>query len=458
MSELTLRIAEVATGHDARFPAASRFSELTSLLQQPAFDVVVLSASEAENLAMLQTLRRQPAYRLSLIYCASQAPLAVALSDGPAPTQPSMLQQAWQQWRERLSLFNNGRAPEGLEAQLLAYLWLRAPGTLKAVRAPSSARHYVYPLLEALGDDQVNGLAQVQNLAQRNLLDSTALVDRIRLCRSCGSGHLNYVDVCVECNSLDIARQPSLHCFTCGHIGAQTEYLKDGALVCPNCLTRLRHIGTDYDRPLENYNCNSCDAFFVDADVQARCLDCGEHHAPDELQVREIRDYQLSEGGLLTARQGLERNTDNYFRGLPVVGADTFKTLLDWQLELIERHKAPTFALLGMRFRNLGRVLERLGPQRGHALLDTLIERIQVAIRDTDRCTRSSEEQLWLLLMYTDSAGLRRVVERINEISELFVGEDLQDIRLTTSGCVAPSGLIDKEDAELLMARLAGEL
>ena len=81
-----------------------------------------------------------------------------------------------------------------------------------------------------------------------------------------------------------------------------------------------------------------------------------------------------------------------------------------------------------------------------------------MAIRDTDRCTRASEEQLWLLLMYTDSAGLRRVVERINEISELFVGEDLQDIRLTTSGCVAPGGLIDKEDAELLMARLAGEL
>lgn len=83
MSELTLRIAEVATGHDARFPAASRFSELTSLLQQPAFDVVVLSATDAENLAMLQALRRQPAYRLSLIYCSSQAPLAAALGDGP---------------------------------------------------------------------------------------------------------------------------------------------------------------------------------------------------------------------------------------------------------------------------------------------------------------------------------------------------------------------------------------
>ena len=458
MTELTLRIAEVAPGNEARFTAATRFSDLDSLLQHAPFDVVILAASDADNLSLLQALRRHPGYHLKLVYCTSHGPVAEALSDGAPPASLERIEQAHRQWRERLAVFNNGRSPEGLEALVLAHLWLRAPGNLKAVRAPNSARHYVYPLVEALGGEQANSLALVQNLAQRNLLDSTLLADRIRLCRNCGSGHLNYVDVCVECNSLDIARQPSLHCFTCGHIGAQGEYLKDGALVCPNCMTRLRHIGTDYDRPLENYSCNSCQAFFVDANVQARCLDCGEQHVPDELQVREIRDYQLSETGLLTARQGLERNQSDYFSGLTMVGTSTFKTLLDWQLELIERHKAPTFALLGMRFRNLGQTLERLGPQRGHALLDTLIERINVAIRDTDRCTRTSDEHLWLLLMYTDSPGLRRVTERINAISELFVGEDLQDIRLSTSGCVAPEGLVDKENAELLMTRLAGEL
>ena len=65
---------------------------------------------------------------------------------------------------------------------------------------------------------------------------------------------------------------------------------------------------------------------------------------------------------------------------------------------------------------------------------------------------------LWLLLMCTDSIGLQRVTERLNQISELFVGQDLQDIVLITSGCVAPNELVEKEDAELLMARLAGAL
>ncbi|NIF24880.1 diguanylate cyclase [Pantoea sp. Tr-811] len=455
MTAPTPRFAALGPGPTSNPAITARFPSLEALLAEPAFDLLELTASPEQNADWVHQLRRHPAYGLTLIYCQGDPPPTAALADGPLPAHPA---SALQQWRERLAVFNRGQAPEGPQAQVLAYLWLRAPGSLKALRSPRSPALYHYPLVDALGDDQLNGHALVQGLAQRNLLDSTTLVDRIRLCRSCGSGHLNYVDVCVECSALDIVRQPSLHCFTCGHVGAQADYLKDGVLVCPNCLTRLRHIGTDYDRPLENYSCQACSAFFVDADIQARCLDCGQQHAPDELLVRNIHDYRLSEAGLLAARQGLDQGFDPYFGGLSLVGVNTFRTLLDWQLELIARHGEPSFALLGVRFKNLGAALARLGPQRGHALLDALIERIQVAIRDTDRCTRTTEEHLWLLLMYTDSVGLQRVTERLNQISELFVGQDLQDIVLTTSGCVAPAQLVEKENAELLMARLAGEL
>lgn len=453
------RIAELGTLNSPLIPTATQLPSVDRLLEHQPFDVVVLNADRSANAAMLERLRRHAEYRFRPIYCShAEQPLNQALSDGLPPTSMTQLANAWQQWQQRSTLFNRGRAPEGLEAQLLAYLWARAPGKLLAVRDASAAQHYRYPLLDALLEAPLNAQIWVLNLAQQNILESTLLLDRIRLCRQCGSGHLNYIDVCGECHSLDIHRQPSLHCFTCGHIGAQGDFLKDGALLCPNCLTRLRHIGSDYDRPLENYSCNQCQAFFVDADVEARCLDCGMQHAPDQLLIREIRHYQLSENGRLIARQGLEHSTDAYFGRLAMVGMQTFKTLLDWQLELIQRHKAPSFALLGVRFRNLGSTLERLGQQRGHALLDALIERIQEAIRDTDRCTRTSEEHLWLLLMHTDTAGLNLVTQRLNRVSELFVGQDLQDIQLRTIGCVAPGDLVEKEDAELLMARLGGEL
>jgi GGDEF domain-containing protein len=460
MVSLHLRIAELGELDQTLYVDAVRFHTLPTLLEAEPFDVIVINASSERAAASLRALRSDPRYRLALIYCSEERhPLCQALADGPPPVSLPSLVQAWEQWRERLALFNRGRPPQGLDAQLLAYLWARAPGKLLAIRSAEAPQHYVYPLLEAMDEAPVNAAIWIQNLTQRNLLESQELIDRIRLCRQCGSGHLNYIDVCNECHSLDIQRQPSLHCFTCGHIGAQGQFLKDGALVCPNCLTRLRHIGTDYDRPLENYSCNHCEAFFVDADVEARCLDCGHHHSPDQLLVREVRHYQLSETGMLAARQGLEQqSTESYFGRLAMVSQSTFKTLLDWQIELIERHKKPSFAVLGMRFRNLGVTLERLGQQRGHALLDALIERIQEAIRDTDRCTRTSEEHLWLLLMHTDDVGLKLVTDRLNRIGELFVGQDLEDIRLYTVGLIAPDGLLKEESAELLMARLGGEL
>ncbi|WP_296263220.1 diguanylate cyclase domain-containing protein [Pseudomonas sp. UBA6562] len=460
MTYVNANVAEVGYGQAPLPFPATRFDDLATLLQAPPFEALVLTAGLDETRRLLRTLRTADSpYALTPIYTLHDQDAWIrALADGPVPGQQRVLDEQVRLHRERLALFNQGRPAQGAEALLLAYLWLRTPGRLEPLRDPGNPQHYDYPLARALGGEALNSQALVRTLAQRGWLQSVSLCDRIRLCRRCGSGMLNYVDVCTECAALDIQRLASLHCFTCGHIGRQGDFLKDGALVCPNCLSRLRHIGSDYDRPLENYACNQCQAFFIDADVQARCLDCGEQHAPDALQVRELRAYQLSENGRLAARQGLERNAPPLLDGIAMIGDEAFRTLLDWQLELIERHQAPRFALLGMRFKHLGRVIERLGPQRGHALLDALIERIQVAIRDTDRCTRTSEEQLWLLLMYTDAPGLQRVVERLNAISDLFVGQDLQDIELHTTACLAPEGVLEKENAQLLMARLAGEL
>ena len=258
MTDAPLRVAEVGLGRETFYARSQRFIDFAALLEAPRFDAIVIDAALEDRIDLLRRLRAHPAHRLSLIYCLhGEDAMTQALADGPPPREAPMLERQCRQHRERLAVFNNGRAPQGPEAQLLAYLWLRTPGSLRAVRDPGNAQHYDYPLARCLGGESINSQALVRNLVQRDLLESVALVDRIRLCRRCGSGQLNYVDVCVECNALDIRRQASLHCFTCGHIGRQGEFLKDGALVCPNCLTRLRHIGSDYDRPLENYTCNA---------------------------------------------------------------------------------------------------------------------------------------------------------------------------------------------------------
>ena len=439
-----------------------RHPEWSALAALPAYDIVLLDLPAVRAGEALRSLRMDKRYRFSLIYCCQEQDASCkALSDGAPPADLSALVPLWRLWQERFALFNRGVAPERFESRVLAWLWLHPHGAIHAVRDAGVAQHYHYPLLEALEDDESpNAFAWLQLMTQQGWLEEGELVDRVRLCVGCGSGRLNYVDVCPECQTLEIARQPSLHCFTCGHVGAQEHFLKDGLLLCPNCLSRLRHIGSDYDRPLENYRCRSCQAFFVDAAVEARCLDCGERHAPDKLRVREVRHFRLAEAGRLRCRQGFNTSpADNdQFGRLNPMSRRSFHELLEWQLQLVRRHKRPPFALLGVRFVNLLEALERLGEMRGHALIDGLVERLQEAVRETDRCCRLSEEVLWLLMPHTDAAGLEVVKKRLAKGTERLANDADSHVEMRQVGFVAPEELVDQEDAALLLARLGGLL
>lgn len=439
-----------------------RHLDLATLSDGATYDVVLLDLPGARAGEALRSLRMDRRYRFSLIYCCQdQDNWCAALGDGAPPPDLGALAPLWRLWRERFGVFNHGAAPERFEARVLAWLWLRPHGAVRAVRDASVAQHYRYPLLEALEDDETpNAFAWLQLMTQQGWLEEAELLDRVRLCVSCGSGRLNYVDVCPECQALEIARQPSLHCFTCGHVGPQEHFLKDGLLLCPNCLSRLRHIGSDYDRPLENYRCRGCQAFFVDAEVEARCLDCGHAHAPDKLRVREVRNYRLAEAGRLRCRQGYTANavdTDR-FGQLNLLSHKSFHDLLNWQLQLVRRYKQPAFSLLGLRFVNLAATIGELGELRGHALVDSLVERLQEAVRDTDRCSRVSEEILWVMMPHTDAAGLAVVHQRLAQGAERLASEQIGRLQLRQVGFTAPADLLEQEDAALLLARLNGEL
>lgn len=439
-----------------------RLAALSDLRDAPAYDVLLLDLPGARAGEALRALRMDRRYRFSLIYCCQdQDACCVALGDGAPPSDLGALASLWQLWNERFGLFNRGELPERFEARVLAWLWLRPQSAVYAVRSASVAQHYHYPLLEALRDDETpNAFTWLQLMTQQGWLEEAELLDRVRLCVGCGSGRLNYVDVCPECQTLEIARQPSLHCFTCGHVGPQEHFLKDGLLLCPNCLSRLRHIGSDYDRPLENYRCRSCQSFFVDADIEARCLDCGLAHAPDKLRVREVRNYRLAEAGRLRCRQGYGSNAveANQFSQLNLLTRKAFHELLNWQLQQVRRYKHLAFSLLGLRFVNLAATISELGELRGHALVDGLVEHLQEAVRDTDRCSRVSEEILWIMMPHTDASGVAVVRQRLAHNVERLASEHIGRLQLRQASFTAPDDLLEQEDAALLLARLGGEL
>jgi GGDEF domain-containing protein len=461
MLTTSLRIAVLGNKvSSSNIPEVEHFSDLSSLLAAPIFDVLLLDMPAAYAGRVLRKLRSTPAYRYQLVYCCrDQDSWCEALGDGACPAETSEIKMLWEIWRERINLFQQGSAPERFESRVLSWLWLRADAHVYALRDPEVPQHYRYPLLEALADaEQVNPFVWLSLMVQHEWLEEGVLVDRVRLCSDCGSGRLNYIDVCAECQAMDISRQPSLHCFTCGHVGPQESFLKDGVLLCPNCLNRLRHIGSDYDRPLENYRCRSCQAFFVDADVQARCLDCGLSHAPDKLRIREVRDFRLAEAGRFRCRQDFNDRSIDHFGRLNLLGGKDFFELLTWQIQVLRRYQKPAFSLIGLRFVNLAGTLARLGEHRGHAFIDSVTDRLKESVRETDRCSRSTEEFFWIMLPHTDGKGLEFVKQRLSRVAELFSAPEVSDISLRVVSFTAPDDLLEQEDGELLLARLASEL
>ncbi|MFZ4803666.1 MAG: diguanylate cyclase domain-containing protein [Synechococcus lacustris] len=454
------------TGPKAAAAAYEPIGSLSALLQGPRADVVVLDGSSELLTPALLQLRRHPDYGLSLIFFSGSADrLAEALADGPLPAESSAVIAAWRHWQERLGLFNRGRLPDRFDHSLLCWLWLRPAGLIQPVCDPSNSNFYHYPLVEALaGEGSINVNSWLQQKRQENLLEAGDLLDRLRHCTACDSNRLNYVDVCPECHGLDIVRQPSLHCFVCGHVAPQQDFLRGDGLICPNCLSHMRHIGSDYDRPLENYRCRSCNAFFEDAEVDVCCIECGQRQSPDELRVREIRPFRLSETGQLSCRQGLGEDSvaSQYFRQLKLMAQPGFLAALDWQIAITRRYGKPrgtsVCSVLGMRFDNLKLVLNELGEPGTIAMLDSLMERLQQVIRETDRCMRGREDVLWILLPETPAAGLDILQERLLTGLESIESSGGQKLQLRIVGCGLPDQLEKNEDAPLLLARLMGEL
>ena len=193
--------------------------------------------------------------------------------------------------------------PDSAPYRVLAYLYSRPLNHLEPVAEWRNEQYYSYPIAEAMMAPS-NGTKALQGLLERKLLAPVRLIDRLRHCPKCRGVHLNYIDTCPSCESIEIEQKPFLHCFTCGHVGPEERFLSQTGLACPKCATRLRHIGADYDRPLENFQCNACQHVFIDPKIIARCMHCNASNHPEDLLPRPVFALQLTEKGRISARTG----------------------------------------------------------------------------------------------------------------------------------------------------------
>ncbi|WP_018949985.1 diguanylate cyclase domain-containing protein [Thioalkalivibrio sp. ALMg11] len=449
------RRAGFADGLGTNLPSQQHaaYEELASTPESGArTGFVVDLESLPEPLELIRALRQHPEWRMQLIWTRGDAgPESRALTDGAFETVDNPGERI-ETCSGRLLTANGGQPARSQDDVLLTLLWSHPHMSLQPVRDWSAPELYRYPLLDVLLEEDTPEF-WLRGLKQRRLVEGQELVDRVRLCPGCRHGHLSFVDVCPECDSLDIRTEPGLHCFSCGHVAPQRLFQDNGMLSCPNCHATLRHIGEDYDRPLENHVCGGCQHMFMEGRVLARCMACGQAHDPDALEALGVYRYRLSEAGRLVARTGDIGDLYGVFDEINYVSPEHFEFFFDWTLKLRERHEEIRFGLILLHLNGLARVIDTLGHGRGAALVDSFAERVKALVRTTDLVTRTADDRIWLLLPQTSADGVDVLAGRLSRLMEDSVEGTALD-RLGRVYHESSIGMSEAEDAAAVMARL----
>jgi GGDEF domain-containing protein len=233
--------------------------------------------------------------------------------------------------------------------------------------------------------------------------------------------------------------------------------MHSGTIVCPKCHTHLRHIGSDYDRPIENYRCQSCSQSFVEGDVQVRCAMCEKETKPGDLVLNEVHSWRLSDKGRTIAFRGEVFDLSSGFDQLDFISRELFIHDLDWMMVTSQRYLNVHFSLFGIYFANLPDLAELFNHARLLQMLESFAQRLRSLLRTPDLSTRTSENMLWLLLPNTDEQGLHGFQKRIESSMKTLLEESEHKLDFRFIG-ISSRNISGKENAQLLLARLAGEL
>ncbi|CEK10522.1 TackOD1 domain-containing metal-binding protein [Legionella hackeliae] len=266
---------------------------------------------------------------------------------------------------------------EDNELFLLSYLFTHSTILIHGFLTPYSAKGLSFPLLKVLfgQDSNFDEWNFLQNLVSRDLLLQEKLIDEIQTCPSCTSGLLNYKNSYPNCHSIDIKTQQFIHCFTCGNIAPTKEFLRQERLICPSCNAKLRHIGMDYDKPLEDKLCYQCGFYFLDAEIIITCMNCSKTTNPENLITRRLYNYKLTKHGELLAR-GIEKKLQTRFSNFfEFIEFEVFFAIIKWQVKLSTRYKELHFSVLALKIINEDEILNEFGIFHTEKLLTEFYER-----------------------------------------------------------------------------------
>ena len=327
---------------------------------------------------------------------------------------------------------------------------------VKDWRSPSL---YNYPLVELLTTISENADTWLETQVQRLFLEKGRLLDRVRCCPHCGLADPNYIDVCPHCRSIHIQKESFFHCFTCGTVQPEKNFhTSTGTLVCPQCQARLRHIGTDYDRPLENYTCADCQSSFSEPLIIASCPRCEAKTEPEDLTVKSYCKYLLTEKAILAAQTGHFHEPASLIDDLQNVSFEHFSFQLGWFLAMARRYQGEYFSIIAVRLNNLEDLESSLGSAGMFELMEEFVRRVRTSLRMTDFSSRGKNHDLWFILPKTDARQRETVFGRITDFIEETRQKDGIGLEMRRASLTVSSQIDEHHTQETLVSALTDQL
>jgi len=370
--------------------------------------VIINAGDRAQTEAYAKILRQHSKFYAVPVFTTCESALLSAITDGITPPNVGEWIANYREHLNQLQL-----VPNSLKNKIIIYLYLHRSRRLCPVRCEVDEGVYRYPLIDIWGDGSLSD-AILLALKRGNYLTDEKLVDRFRFCPQCSGAQLNFVETCPSCNTIDIEMMRGIHCFGCGYVDQQSKFSTDYRLVCPNCDTQLNNIGTDYDRPLENFVCKQCDAMFVDGEVKAKCFDCDTVSDLNALSQQMIYIHGLAKQGEDLAEVGMTSlSLEGLLEGL--VSEGHFNWLIEWSNGLSNRY-GHDFAVITLSFKNMGELLKSQSSAEMLEHLDVFISKLNSMLRTTDVTCQFKADAIAILLPYQTSDVLEIMRKKIDAI------------------------------------------
>ncbi len=426
--------------------------------QCACLDYIIIDLLPRDAFNVLHTLRAHPLTRYLALFTLKVLNEHVsALSDGVVKDHEDAQIIAHEQKRLQ-EAFTLVKDETDSDAALLQFLYTRPNKILLPLQNLSNKALYEYPLLRCFTPNALmpNPLDWINHLVEQGFLNRVTLIDRLHCCPNCHSARLKFLDRCPLCQSIDVNEARFFHCFTCGHVNTEDQFIQYDSLRCPRCQTILRHIGSDYDRPIENFHCKKCSENFIEPEISADCLDCRNPFPPEKLKSISIYSVTISKRGRHAVLNETITEISSIFNGLNYVTPEHFKFTLNWFLRLCKRSPEIHFSLMHIQLTDLDDLLSAWGTGKVQLLLQDFSKSLRELIRSTDLSTHSDADSIWLLLPQTPVTGAFVLKGRIENLKEKFEIGSEYSLKTQIKFLGRDDCDFENDTAEILLSRLLG--